>query len=222
MNRIEHQIAIRMPVGRVFDEWTRFEELPRFMTGVERVEALSDRSMRCEATIEGRRQVWDSRITRVERDRVIEWDGFGGKDMFGVVTFEPIERAGTLLSVLLEWEPRDSIEGLGRAYGVLERTMERDLARFKDVVEDLAVDEGTRREHRQERPHPEGDGMRGVGGPRDERPAPGPPQPGPPIPPPQPPGPPGPPAPPAPTPVPSPVPPPPQASRADAARTRLT
>jgi uncharacterized membrane protein len=211
VNRIERQIAICVPVGVVFDEWTRFEGLPRFMSDVERVEALSDRSMRWEATIEGRRQVWNSQITRLERDHVIEWDGFGGQDVFGVVTFEPIARAGTLMSVLLEWEPRDAIEGLGRAFGVVERTMERDLARSKDVIEGLAVDESTWRGQGPGSSHAEGDARAGIGGPRDERPAPGPPQPGPPIPPPQPPGPPGPPAPPAPTPVPSPVPPPPQA-----------
>lgn len=216
MNRLERQIALCVPVGMVFDEWTRFEELPRFMTDVERVEALSDRSIRWEAMIGGRRQVWDSRITRMERDRVIEWDGFGGQDAFGVVTFEPIGRAGTLMSVYVEWEPHDAIEGLGRAFGVVERTMERDLARFKDVVEDRAADEGTWR-HRPGAPLRDRDARAGLRGLRDERPAPepGPPQPGPPIPPPQPPGPPEPPGPPGPTPVPSPVPPPPQALRAE-------
>jgi hypothetical protein len=218
MNRIERQIAICVPVGTVFDVWTRLEELPGSMTDVEKVGAISDRSAQREATIEGRRQARDSQITRVERDRVIEWNECGGQDLFGVATFEPIGRAGTLVSVLVEWEPPDAIEGLRLAFGVVERTLERELARFKDVVEDRAIDEGRWRGRQRRSLHPDGEVMAGVGAPLDERPAPDPPQPGPPIPPPQPPGPPGPPAPPAPTPVPSPVPPLPQALRPDRQR----
>jgi uncharacterized membrane protein len=43
MSRIEQSIDVDVPVETAYNQWTQFEEFPRFMDGVKRVEQLDDR-----------------------------------------------------------------------------------------------------------------------------------------------------------------------------------
>ena len=46
MSGIETSIEVERPVRTFYDQWTRFEEFPRFMEGVEQVRQLDDTSGR--------------------------------------------------------------------------------------------------------------------------------------------------------------------------------
>jgi uncharacterized membrane protein len=37
MSRVEQTIDVDVPVRVAYDQWTQFEEFPRFMDGIERV-----------------------------------------------------------------------------------------------------------------------------------------------------------------------------------------
>ncbi|MET1034760.1 MAG: SRPBCC family protein, partial [Arthrobacter sp.] len=40
--RIEKQIMVNVPVSTVYNQWTQFEDFPRFMGGVQQVTQLGD------------------------------------------------------------------------------------------------------------------------------------------------------------------------------------
>ena len=64
MERIEKSIEVRCPVHTVYNQWTQFEEFPRFMEGVEAVRQLSDDRLHWVADIGGRTKEWDARIVQ--------------------------------------------------------------------------------------------------------------------------------------------------------------
>ena len=63
MERIEKSIEVERPVRTVYNQWTQFEEFPRFMKGVKKVSQLDDQRLHWEAEIAGKDKEWYARIT---------------------------------------------------------------------------------------------------------------------------------------------------------------
>ncbi len=55
MATIEQSIEVEAPLKTVYNQWTQFEEFPRFMEGVEEVEQLDDTHLRRVAAFGGSR-----------------------------------------------------------------------------------------------------------------------------------------------------------------------
>ena len=53
MTTIEESIEVKVPVRTAYDQWTQFEEFPRFMAGVESVTQLDDTHLHWVADIGG-------------------------------------------------------------------------------------------------------------------------------------------------------------------------
>ncbi|MGH8978443.1 MAG: SRPBCC family protein, partial [Acidimicrobiia bacterium] len=53
MSTIEQSIDLDVPVRTAYNQWTQFEEFPRFMEGVESVTQLDDQTLRWIADIAG-------------------------------------------------------------------------------------------------------------------------------------------------------------------------
>ena len=56
MSTIEQSVDVEVPVRTAYNQWTQFEEFPRFMEGVEKVEQLSDTKLHWVAKIAGAKQ----------------------------------------------------------------------------------------------------------------------------------------------------------------------
>src|SRR3712207_990335 len=73
MSTIEQSIDVNVPVHTAYNQWTQFEEFPRFMEGVEEVRQLDDRRLHWLANIGGRVEEWDAVITEQLPDERIAW-----------------------------------------------------------------------------------------------------------------------------------------------------
>jgi uncharacterized membrane protein len=135
MERVEKSIEVDVPVRVAYDQWTQFEEFPRFMEGVESVTQMTGETVHWVAEIAGRRKEWDAHITEQQPDRVIAWMGFGDADTMGRVFFEPVDGDRTKVSVAIDYEPDGVVERLGDALGVVGRRVHGDLRRFKEFIE---------------------------------------------------------------------------------------
>ena len=140
--RVEKTIEVDQPIDVVYNQWTQFEEFPKFMGGVEQVEQLDDTHLRWAAEIAGKREEWDAEITEQRPDQRIAWRATGGKGNAGVVTFEPIGAADTRVTVQLDWEPEGVTENIGAAIGMDDRQVSKDLERFKDLIETRGTETG--------------------------------------------------------------------------------
>ena len=152
MATIERSIDIEAPVRVVYNQWTQFEEFPRFMEGVQEVRQLDDKHLHWRAVVGGAEKVWDAEITEQIPDERVAWRARAGAANAGVVTFHRITDGRTRIMLQLEYDPQGVVETVGDAVGVVSHRVENDLLRFKDFVEMRGRETGAwRGEIRQDR-----------------------------------------------------------------------
>ena len=66
MERIHKSIEVDCPLSHVYNQWTQFEEFPRFMEGVKEVRQLDDQRLHWRASIGGKEKEWTAKI--IEQD----------------------------------------------------------------------------------------------------------------------------------------------------------
>lgn len=135
MATVEKTIEVEVPVRVAYDQWTQFEEFPRFMEGVKEVRQLDDARLEWRAEIGGREEQWEAEITSQVPDEKIAWRSIDGAGNVGIVTFHPIAGDRTQVHLRIEYEPHGVVETAGDLLGVVSRRVEGDLERFKDFVE---------------------------------------------------------------------------------------
>ncbi|MFD6244458.1 SRPBCC family protein [Streptomyces roseolus] len=130
-------IEVEAPLRQVYDQWTQFEEFPRFMDGVEEVRQLDDRLCHWRTKVAGATREFDTEIVDQLPDERIAWRTVGGAvRQKGVVTFERVDDEHTLVHLKMEVEPSGMTDRIGQAMGFVEQRIEGDLHRFKDFIED--------------------------------------------------------------------------------------
>jgi uncharacterized membrane protein len=142
MGTIERSIDVDVPVRTAYDQWTQFEEFPRFMRDVERIEQLDDTTTRWHISIAGVERTFEADITEQEPDQRVAWRSRGETKHAGVVTFHRIGEGSTRVTLQMDVEPTDWVEKAGDALGVVGRNAERDLGDFKSFIEDRNVETG--------------------------------------------------------------------------------
>jgi uncharacterized membrane protein len=143
MERIEKTIEVDRPVRTVYNQWTQFEEFPRFMDGVKEVRQIDDTHVRWHAEIFGKDKEWDAEITEQVPDQKIGWKSISGDaPNAGTVRFEPIGPERTLVRLVMAYEPQGATESVGDALGVLSSRVEKSVKQFKKYIESRSVEDG--------------------------------------------------------------------------------
>jgi uncharacterized membrane protein len=135
MSYIEKSIEINVPVKAAYNQWTQFEEFPRFMEGVKEVQQLDDTHLHWKAEIAGKEKEWNAEITEQIPDQRIAWTSVAGAWTGGTVTFHPLSDQTSKVLLRLEYEPQGFVENIGDAAGFVTRRVEGDLERFKEYIE---------------------------------------------------------------------------------------
>jgi uncharacterized membrane protein len=142
MSSIERSLEVDVPVRVAYDQWTQFEEFPRFMDGIKQVKQLDDTTLEWTAQINGLERSWRAKITEQEPDRVVAWRSIDGARNAGRVAFESLDADRTRIDLQLEVEPDDPVEAAGDALGFVERQADADLRRFKEFIESRGTPTG--------------------------------------------------------------------------------
>ncbi|HEX6580968.1 MAG TPA: SRPBCC family protein [Actinomycetota bacterium] len=135
METLEESIEVEAPVTAAYNQWTQFEEFPRFMEGVESVTQLDDKRVHWVAEVAGKRKEWDAEITRQVPDREIDWVGLGDPDNRGRVVFESLDGDTSKVTMMLDYDPEGIVEEIGDALGLVKRRVRGDMERFKEFIE---------------------------------------------------------------------------------------
>jgi len=139
---IEKSIEVDVPVSTAYNQWTQFEEFPKFMESVESVTQLDDSHLRWVAEIGGKRHEWEAEISEQRPDERVAWRSTEGKDNGGVVTFHRLDDNHTRIMVQMSYEAEGLVESLGSALGGDDRRVQGDLERFKQLIESRGQETG--------------------------------------------------------------------------------
>jgi uncharacterized membrane protein len=66
----------------VYDQWTRFEEFPLFLEGVEEVRLEVEKFLLWKVKIAGKIKNWEAEITNQVPDQEISWESVDGSSVF--------------------------------------------------------------------------------------------------------------------------------------------
>jgi uncharacterized membrane protein len=142
MAEVTESVDVEVPVQTAYNQWTQFEEFPKFMEGVEEVRQLDDTHLHWVAEIGGQRREWDAEITEQRPDERVAWRSTNGTTNAGVVTFHRLSDSTTRVTVQMEWEPEGISEKVGAAVGTDDRRVRGDLERFKEMIENRGSETG--------------------------------------------------------------------------------
>jgi len=142
MSNIEKSIDVHVPVHIAYNQWTQFEEFPRFMEGVEEVKQLDEKRLHWRANVGGKEKQWDAIISEQTPDQRIAWHNTTGSTNAGAVTFHRINDDTTRIMLQLEYDPEGVVENVGDLIGVVSRRVQGDLQRFKDFIEARGTETG--------------------------------------------------------------------------------
>jgi uncharacterized membrane protein len=142
MERIQKSIEVERPLSQVYNQWTQFEEFPRFMEGVKQVKQLDDKRLSWTAEISGKEKHWTARIIDQIPDHRIAWESESGEYTSGVVTFQSLGGDRSRITLEMSYEPKGFVENTGDALGVVSRRVENDLENFKGFIENRGQETG--------------------------------------------------------------------------------
>jgi len=140
---IDEEIEVAVPVATAYNQWTQFEEFPRFMEGVDEVRQLDDTLLHWAATVGGMRAEWDAQIIEQHPDRRIVWESVDGRQTRGTVSFEPVGAERTRVRLSMSYATQGLAERVGSAAGLDAGRVRGDLERFRDFIEGLSAESGS-------------------------------------------------------------------------------
>jgi uncharacterized membrane protein len=139
---VRESIRLEVPIAEVYRFWRRLDNLPQFMTHLERVtESADGRSHWVAAGPAGFAVEWDAEIINEVENQVLAWRSLPGSDVVtaGSVNFDSA-RGGrsTQVSVHLQYAPPAGRAGALVAYlfgREPSQTVREDLRHFKQLLE---------------------------------------------------------------------------------------
>ncbi|GAA2723847.1 SRPBCC family protein [Actinocorallia aurantiaca] len=142
MSTIEQSIEVDVPVTTAYNQWTQFEEFPKFMEGVERIEQVTPTRTHWKTSIAGVQREFDAEIDEQHPDERVAWHTLGKPRQAGVVTFHRISDGTTRVMLQMDFEPEGLAEQAADKLHIVESRVKGDLRRFKDFIESRGLSTG--------------------------------------------------------------------------------
>jgi uncharacterized membrane protein len=138
----EHSVDVKAPVRVAYNQWTQFEEFPKFMGGVAAVRQISDDTLHWNVEISGVTREFDTVISEQTPDQRIAWTTVDGPKHAGVVTFHKIDDDTTRVSLQMDYDPEGFLENVADKVGFVSKQLESDMDQFKEFIEDRSMSTG--------------------------------------------------------------------------------
>ena len=127
MPAVEQQIDVAVPVDAAYDQWTRFEELPRFIEGVDEVQEVDETHLRWRASYDGASAEWTCEVLELRPQERIAWRSTSGVTHGGVLSFLRLDDDTTRVMVMAEVDGGDQ--------ATVSAQIDAALAGFKALME---------------------------------------------------------------------------------------
>jgi hypothetical protein len=122
-------------IETAYDQFTQFEDWPKFMHRVERIEQRDENTLMWHENIWGVRRSWEAEITeQVPCERLV-WRSKNGPQSIGVVTFHRLSDNLTRIMITMDFQPQGLFEKTSSGTRISRRALRSDLMRFKAFIE---------------------------------------------------------------------------------------
>jgi uncharacterized membrane protein len=143
MTQIIETIDVDVPVTTAYNQWTQFEEFPRFLKHIESITQKNDTMLHWKVNVGGQVREFDAEIAEQHPDERVAWNSTGGEvDHAGVVTFHKLDDSKARVTVQIDWEPESLLEKIGAAAGAGNRAVKNALEDFKKYIESQGSADG--------------------------------------------------------------------------------
>jgi len=139
---IEESIDLNVPVSTAYNQWTQFEEFPRFMASVQEVKQVDNTHLHWRAKVAGKHKEWDAEITEQIPDARIAWRSTNGVHNEGVVTFHKLGDNRSKVMLHMDYDPQTIGEKVADKLGGVQPPARRNLKRVQHLVEGRGVETG--------------------------------------------------------------------------------
>jgi len=133
---------IDLPLRTVYNQWTQFEEYPKFMAAIKEVVQFSNSKLYWKAYFGGSVQEWKAEIYEQDPDRSIAWQSIAGITNTGRVDFFPLTDTTTLVKLEIKYLPQNIFLSAAGMLGFVQRRVKNELLHFKKHLELRGVESG--------------------------------------------------------------------------------
>jgi uncharacterized membrane protein len=139
---VQEETTVDVPVRTAYDQWTQFEEFPKFMDSVHEIRQLDDKRLHWKADVLGKPIEWNAEIVEQIPDKRIAWRSTTGTPNSGVVRFESLGPMRTKIVLEMTYTPEGPVEAVGDAMGAVSLEARGNLKRFKEMIEARGAETG--------------------------------------------------------------------------------
>jgi len=132
---IQRWTDVAIPVEKAYEQWTNFEEFPKFMHRVLEVKQEEEGQLHWQEKIWFSTRQWDGEIVDQRKNDRIAWKTVSGTQHSGVISFHRLDKNLTRVLVTVDFIPSGMIEKMASGMRFVKRAVESDLARYKAYVE---------------------------------------------------------------------------------------
>jgi uncharacterized membrane protein len=132
---VQESVDVAVPLETAYNQFTQFEDFPKFMHRVEKLEQRDETHLVWHENIWGVHREWEAEITDQRPNERIAWKSLSGTQTSGVVTFHRLSDRLTRIEVNLDFQPKGLLEKTASGFRMSRRALKSDLMRFKAFVE---------------------------------------------------------------------------------------
>jgi uncharacterized membrane protein len=132
---VQEFVDVATDVETVYDQFTQFEDFPKFMHRVEKIEQRDETTLMWHENVWGVRRSWEAEIVeQIPCERIV-WRTKEGPQTLGVITFHRLSDNLTRISITMDFQPKGLFEKTASGMRISRRALRSDLMRFKAFVE---------------------------------------------------------------------------------------
>ncbi|WP_432978560.1 SRPBCC family protein [Dactylosporangium sp. CA-233914] len=154
MSTARESIEVAVPVAVAYEQLTRFENYPQFMSGVMSMSPIDASTAHMVLDLGGNRAEFDARITERRTDEFLCWEAMDGPQVSEALRLEPMAGDMTRIIAELQIDARELMPAEEHAVEVLNRRLKADLKGFKRFCEESATKTSSTASTREIKPSP--------------------------------------------------------------------
>ncbi len=140
MGHFQESIEINAPISSCFQEWSKFEQFPRFMKHVQSVTPqVNDLWHWIVDGPLGSKVEWDAKMDARDLNRAISWHTVSGQsvDTQGSILFQELSPNQTRITSSITYEPPAGVAGeiVAKIFSNPQQMVKDDLNNFKQLLE---------------------------------------------------------------------------------------